>query len=472
MIRYILALLLVLPQFTFALGTLKNNKLSGIIFDQNSQTRLSGVNVFIPELEKGTLSQADGTYHLDDLPDGSFSIQFSYMGYETVIKTLTLKNSDCNLDINLVFTSVTTQEIVVSGGFPSAQHENSIKISVLPKHELDFLASPSMGEKLASIPGVDLISRSPGVSTPVIRGLSLNNLIFLNNGVRLENFQFSVDHPFLVSDQGIDHIEVIKGPASLLYGSDAMGGVINLIREKPAPSNTIKADISTEYHSVTNGFNKSIGVKGSSENLFWMLRINQQSHHDYKDGRGDYVPNTRFNSEGLQLGLGVIKNYGSFKIYYDYLRPKFGMTNGESIPLVTKGQMKNRYWYQNLTQHLISSRNRLFIGDFKLEMNAAYQFNQRRLNGNPESMPFRLVDMDLNTLTYDSRLYFPTSESTEFLIGIQGMHHFLTGRSNLRMAMPHMRNIIPGIQISVSMTIIHILEGRFSHLYGFLVRNR
>lgn len=422
MIRYILALLLILPQIALASVELKNNKLYGIVSDQKDLTRLAGVSIFIPELQKGTLSQADGSYQLDGLPDGSFNIQFSYMGYETIIKTLQLNDTDLKLDINLVFTSVTTQDIVVSGGFPSAQHENSIKISVLPKHELDFLASPSMGEKLASIPGVDLISRSPGVSTPVIRGLSLNNLIFLNNGVRLENFQFSADHPFLVSDQGIDHIEVIKGPASLLYGSDAMGGVINIVREKPAPSNTIKTDISTEYHSVTNGFNKSLGIKGTSENWFWMLRANQQSHHDYKDGKGNYVPNTRFNSEGLQLGLGVIKNYGSFKIYYDYLRPKFGMTIEESIPLVTKGQMKNRYWYQDLSQHLISSRNRLFIGDFKLEMNAAYQFNQRRLNGNPESASFRLVDMDLNTLTYDSRLYFPTSESTEFLIGIQGMH--------------------------------------------------
>jgi len=422
MIRYIWAVLFLLPQMALASSDLKINKLYGTVSDQNDLKGLAGVSIFIPELQKGTLSQADGSYQMDALPNGSFTVQFSYMGYETVIKKLQLKDSDLNLNVNLVFTSVTTQDVVVSGGFPSSQHENPIKISVMSKQEFDRLLTPSMGEKLAHIPGVDLISRSPGVSSPVIRGLSLNNLIFLNNGVRLENFQFSVDHPFLVNDQGVDHIEVIKGPASLLYGSDAMGGVINIVREKPAPANAIKADVSTEFYSVTEGFNRNIGVKGSRENWFWMLRANQQSHHDYKDGNGDYIPNTRFNSKGLQVGLGLIKNYGSFKIYYDYLRPKLGMTNEESIPLVRKGLLKNRFWYQDLSQHLIASRNRLFIGDFKLELNAAYQFNQRRLNGNPESTTFRLVDMDLNTLTYDSKLYFPTSEGTEFLVGIQGMH--------------------------------------------------
>jgi len=440
MIRYILAILLLLPQFTYGLGEVKNNKLSGTITDQDNGSPIPGVSVFIPELQKGTVSKNDGSYVLENLPNGRITLQFSFIGYESAIKNINIQNENTELNTSMSFTSVTTQDVVVSGGFPSSQHENSIKISVLPKQELELLATPSLGEKLASIPGVDVISRSPGVSTPVIRGLSLNNILFLNNGVRLENFQFSTDHPFLVNDQGADHIEVIKGPASLLYGSDAMGGVINMLHEKPAPTNTLKADISSQYHSVTQGIVTNVGVKASHKNWFWMMRANQQSHKDYKDGDGNYVPNTRFNSNGLQLGLGMIKDFGSFKIYYDYLRPKLGMTNGESVGLAETENRKNHYWYQNLTQHLISSRNRLFLGNYKLELNAAYQFNQRRLNGNPESETFRLVDMDLNTFTYDSKLYFPGSETSEFLVGIQGMH-----QSNTNHEAPN--RIIPNAQI-------------------------
>ncbi|PCH71513.1 MAG: hypothetical protein COC06_00860 [Bacteroidales bacterium] len=440
MIRYILAILLLLPQYTYALGEIKNNKLTGKITDSGNGMALPGVSIFIPELQKGTVSDTKGNYIMENLPNGKITIQFSFIGYESSINTIFTATENSELNISLAFTSVTTQDVVVSGGFPSSQHENAIKISVLSSKELEMLSTPSLGEKLASIPGVDVISRSPGVSTPVIRGLSLNNILFLNNGVRLENFQFSTDHPFLINEEGADHIEVIKGPASLLYGSDAMGGVINIVREKPAPANTFKADISSEYHSVTQGLMTTVGVKTSKKNWFWMLRANKQSHKDYKDGKGNYVPNTRFNSNGLQLGLGITKDLGSFKIYYDYLRPKLGMTNGKSIGLVDTDNRKNHYWYQNLTQHLISSRNHIFLGDFKLEINAAYQFNQRRLNGNPESDIFRLVDMDLNTLTYDTKLYFPSSETSEFLVGIQGMH-----QSNTNHEAPN--HIIPNAQI-------------------------
>lgn len=440
MIRYILAIILLLPQYTYGLGELKNNKLNGIITDQDNGIGLPGVSIFIPELQKGTVSDANGSYQLSNLPNSKITVQFSSIGYESSINTVSIVNENTVLNISLPFTSVTTQDVVVSGGFPSAQHENAVKISVLSNEELKMLSTPSLGEKLASIPGVDVISRSPGVSTPVIRGLSLNNILFLNNGVRLENFQFSTDHPFLINEEGADHIEVIKGPASLLYGSDAMGGVINIIREKPAPSNSLNANVSSEYHSVTQGFATNVGVKASQEDWFWILRVNQQSHKDYKDGKGDYVPNTRFNSNGLQLSLGLQKNFGSFKIYYDYLQPKLGMTNGESIDAVNTKNRKNNYWYQNISQHLISSKNKLFLGNYKIELNAAYQFNQRKLNGNPESTIFRLVDMDLNTFTYDSKLYFPSSKTNQFLIGIQGMH-----QSNTNHEAPN--HIIPNAQI-------------------------
>jgi iron complex outermembrane receptor protein len=454
--RYLLVMLLLLPVFAYSSVKLGNNTLSGTILDKEEGKPLPGVSIFIPELQKGTVSNADGSYEIAYLPTGKLTIQFSFVGYESVIKTINIESENNQLDVSLPFTSVTTQDVVVSGGFPSAQHENSIKISVLKKENLEQLVNPSLGEKLSSIPGVDVISRSPGVSTPVIRGLSLNNIIFLNNGVRLENFQYSTDHPFLANEQGADHIEVIKGPASLLYGSDAMGGVINILREKPAPANSLQADVSTEYHSVTRGYNHNIGVKGTSDNLFWMVRATQQSHKDYKDGKGGYVTNTRFNSQGLQLGLGLIKDFGSFKLYYDYLQPKLGMTNGESLEIVNGGKRKNHAWYQDLTQHLISSRNRLFIGNYKVELNAAYQFNNRQLKGNPASTFFKLVDMDLKTFTYDSKVYFPTGENTEFLIGLQGMH-----QSNENKGAPN--RIIPDAKID-DFSLFTLLKKEISNI--------
>jgi iron complex outermembrane recepter protein len=133
MIRYILAIVLLLPVYAYSNVELSNNKLTGSVLDLEEGTPIPGVSIFIPELQKGTISESDGSYELDHLPSGKLSIQFSFIGYESVIETITIKPEDNFLDIALSFTSVTTQDIVVSGGFPSAQHENSIKISVLSK---------------------------------------------------------------------------------------------------------------------------------------------------------------------------------------------------------------------------------------------------------------------------------------------------------------------------------------------------
>ena len=140
-----------------------------------------------------------------------------------------------------------------------------------------------------------MIAKGQGVSKPVIRGLSMNDVLVMNNGVRIENHQFSENHPLGIDDNDVERIEIIKGPASLLYGSDAIGGVINFIKEKPAPVGKILGGYRIQLHSNTLGMNNSIGLKGASKNLFGGFRFGNKTHADYLQGGGDYVPNSRFN---------------------------------------------------------------------------------------------------------------------------------------------------------------------------------
>ena len=130
MIRYILAIVLLLPQFSYALSETKNNKLTGKITDLVDGTAIPGVSIFIPELQQGTVSNTNGEYLIENLPNGKITIQFSFIGYESSINTIFTATENSELNISLAFTSVTTQDVVVSGGFPSSQHENTIKISL------------------------------------------------------------------------------------------------------------------------------------------------------------------------------------------------------------------------------------------------------------------------------------------------------------------------------------------------------
>jgi iron complex outermembrane recepter protein len=396
------------------------NQIKGKVTDKTNNKVLSFANVYLPEQNKGTLTNENGEFELSNLPKGGFKIQFSHIGYKTIIKTIAPDKSEMFLNIELEPAILQAEEVVVSGGRHSTQHENAMKIELIQSKEIASAGTPTFTEAIAKIPGVDMISKGTGVAKPVIRGLSMTNILMLNNGVKMENFQFSENHPFIIDEFGVGQIEIVKGPASLLYGSDAVGGVINVLKEKPAPVGKILGDFNTQYHSNTEGVVSNVGVKGSSEQLFWGIRAGVKSHTDYKDGNGDYVPNTRFNENSFKANIGINKTFGLFRLYYDYNQPKLGICVGNAVPLTTENGRENKIWYQDLTNHVISSRNSLFFGKYKVDLNAAYQMNNRRLQTDENMPAFEMVDMDLNTFSYEVKTYLLSTESSEYIIGLQG----------------------------------------------------
>ena len=217
------------------------NKITGIVTDQNNKP-LANASIFVPDLNKGTVSDKNGHYILQNLPKGKFKIQFSFLGFVSNIETAQLNDRDLTLNSKLKQTSIEAEEFVVSGAYHSTQHENAVKIDVLKLDPQTLKSTPNFSEMLTQVPGVDMISKGSGVSKPVIRGLSMNDILILNNDVRYENYQYSDHHPLGIDEFGIEDVEVIKGPASLLYGSDAIGGVINFIKERPAPVGSIVGD--------------------------------------------------------------------------------------------------------------------------------------------------------------------------------------------------------------------------------------
>ena len=404
------------------------NSVKGRVTDKANSKALPFANVYLPEQNKGTITEKNGEFLLTNIPKGELKIQFSYMGYKTVIRTIFTGNTETILNIEMEPAILQAEEVVVSGGTYSTQHENAIKIDLIKSRDIASIGTPTFTEALANVPGVDMIAKGTGVAKPVIRGLSMTNILMLNNGVKMENFQFSENHPFIIDEFGIDRIEIIKGPASLLYGSDAVGGVINVIKEKPAPTGQILGDYNIQYHTNTQGVVSNIGIKGSSENYFWGLRGGAKSHTDYRDGNGDHIPNTRFNEYSFKVNAGISKSFGLFRLYYDYNQPKLGMCVGDAVPLTTENGRKNKLWYQDLTNHTLSTRNTLFLGKYKLDLNAAYQMNNRRLQTDENKPSFEMVDMDLNTFSCEIKTYLPSTANSEYIVGLQGANK--TNRNN------------------------------------------
>ena len=279
--------------------------------------------------------------------------------------------------------------------------------------------TPNFPEVLTQVPGVDMISKGSGVSKPVIRGLSMNDILVLNNGVRFENYQYSSHHPLGIDEFGIEDVEIIKGPASLLYGSDAIGGVINFIKEKPAPVGTVVGDYNLQLFSNTLGMTNNFGLKGASKKFFGGIRAGQKTNADFLQGGGAFVPNSRFNEKSIKLNTGFTDRFGTFKLFYDFNNQKLGLVEDEAIEEITERGRENSIWYQEFNTHLLSSQNKVYMGKFKLDINSAYQNTELIHYG---EMDVYEIQMRLSTLTYEARLHLPSKENSEYILGFQGFN--------------------------------------------------
>ncbi len=402
------------------------NHVRGRVTDINNQP-LHGATIFLPELNKGTTSNQSGEYVINNIPGSKIKIQFSFVGFNTILKTIKISKGENVIDVALTIAIIETQQVVISGGYVSSQHENTVKIDVIKSKDIAISGTPNFMESLTRVPGVDMISKGQGVSKPVIRGLSMNDILVMYNGVRIENYQYSENHPLGIDDNDVERVEIIKGPASLLYGSDAIGGVLNFIKEKPAPTGNIIGDYRLQLHSNTLGINNSLSVKGTSKKLFGGFRFGNKSHADYLQGGGDFVPNSRFREMAFNANFGFTGKIGTSKVFYDNFKQKLGMTVPPVKLQITEQGRKNEIWYQDLDHQLLSFQNSLYLGKFKWEINAAYQSALRKLW---TTIDVPVVEMNLNTITYESKLYFPSRGNAEYGIGLQGMSQKNKNRNN------------------------------------------
>jgi len=380
---------------------------------------LEGALVVIPELNRSCTTDLNGQFLLQNLPARVMVVQVSYLGYANQLIRVDLSTTEIHLQVKLVPSPVEAEEIVVTGGQHSTQHDNAVKIEVLNLDDAHVQATPNFSEMLTRIPGVDMISKGSGVSKPVIRGLSMNDILILNNGVRFENYQYSSHHPLGIDEFGTERVEVIKGPASLLYGSDAMGGVLNFIKEKPASQNSLQGDYQLQLFSNSLGESSSLGLKAAGEHVFGGIRFSEKSHADYLQGGGDFLANSRFTEVSAKANVGFNSNRGSYRLFYDYNQQKLGLVEQEALDEISERGRACAIFYQHLQTHLLSSQNRLFLGKTKLDLNAAYQNTGLAHIG--EANAYEL-EMQLATLTYEAKLQLPSRGTSAYIVGFQGMN--------------------------------------------------
>lgn len=392
------------------------NKISGTIKDKENQP-IKGVSVFVPDLHKSSSTDENGNYNINNLPLGNIRIAFSVLGFGTQNKTITVQNGENKLDIILEATAFQMDEVIVATAFNKLQSQNVMKVEHESMKSLQQKGTSTLIEGLATIPGISQVSTGTSIGKPVIRGLSGNRVLVYSQGIRLENQQFGDEHGLGLNDAGVESVEIIKGPASLLYGSDALGGVLYFNPEKFAKTNTFQGDFSQKLFSNTLGSNTSLGLKTSSENWKYLVRGSYSMHSDYTIADGNRVTNTRYNEQDFKSGIGYSNSRFSSVLRYNFNKLDLGIPENGIAEQTTN--YNTAYPKQGVFNHLLSLNSTVFLKNSKLDIDLGYISNDR---SEFEDSNIAVLHMKLKTLNYDLKYHLPKVKNVASIIGIQGMH--------------------------------------------------
>ena len=410
------------------------NTLNGKVIDKTANTAIPYATIYLPELETGTTTNYNGEFSLN-LSKGTFKIVVSYVGYQTQSLTISIPRED-ELIIALSESVMEMEEVIISTPFHKLQSENVMKVEQKRIQELKASGAVNLAEGITSIAGVESVSTGNSIGKPVIRGLSSNRVLVYTQGIRLENQQYGDEHGLGINDAGLESVEVIKGPASLLYGSDALGGVLYLNPERFANMNASSADASINYFSNTKGYSTNAGYKASSNGFKFLFRGSLTEHSDY-DTKDYRVTNTRYREQDFKAGFGYQASNFKTEFRYNLNNSKLGLPEEIGIQSTNKAPLLP---YQNIDNHIFSSKSTLFFEKSSLDVTLGYIYNNRKEfeeehhhgeddhddEGDHEEDEHEeleaALNMKLKTFSYDIKYNFPKLGRFETIVGVQGMN--------------------------------------------------
>jgi len=427
-----------LPPVTKGTGTL-----TGIVTDKASGTTIPGATVSIPDLHTATSTNASGKYTLNHLPKGVYLVSVTFVGYAAYTQKVDLSTTT-TLNVTLSASSIEEAEVVITGVSRATElKRNPVPMVAIGKTYIDqHSASGNVIDEIANLPGISAVTTGPNISKPFIHGLGYNRVVTAVDGIRQEGQQWGDEHGIEVDQNAVDRVEVIKGPASLTYGSDAIGGVVNLISAPPVADGKILGSIQEIYGTNNGLFNESFKLQGNNNGLVWGTVISDKVAKDYENQHDGRVYATNFNEKDARVMVGLNKSWG-----YSYLNASAfddlqaipdgsrdpanraftkQITDADTTrPDVTQHDL-NTYALPVLHQHVqlyrIYDISNFIIGSGNLLVNLGYQYSHRREFTHPEDADVPGLNLQLTTWTYDFKYNFNIAKTWETTIGVNGQY--------------------------------------------------
>lgn len=375
----------------------------GIVVDANTSAPIAGVNIIGKDLY--AITSDNGAFVIKNVRAGNHRFEITHIGYthehfiveigEDDIEGLTiqLKESITNLD---------GVELLGKTERRKAQELSTITVGV-DEEFLNKNRENSLMQTLKKIPGVSTITIGSGQSKPVIRGLGFNRVSVVQNGIKHEAQQWGNDHGLEIDQYGIESIQIVKGPASLVYGSDAIAGVVDIQPSKVPLPNSFSGEVNLLGETNNDLIGISTGIEGRKQHWFYRGRLTYRDYADYK------VPTDRINYEnyifelhdnnlrntaGEEINTSFSVGYISDKIksetFFSNVNAKNGFfANAHGLEVRSSSidyDRSNRdvdLPFHRVNHFKVANNTTLYLDQHTLELDLGYQNNQRDENSEP-----------------------------------------------------------------------------------------
>ncbi len=293
--------------------------LVGRVTDTTGQP-IADARIVILEASRSARSDGDGRFLLTDVPDGTYGVSVAAIGFRPRVMRVTIRGQDTRLDVALTRTIVELAAIQTTATpLATTALESPQPLAVLQGDRLANAQAPSLGAVLEALPGMRNLSTGSGVGKPVIRGLTSNRVLVVENGQRIESQQWGDEHAPNVETASAERIEVIRGPASVLYGSDALGGVINVVQRELPDATDRPAFVSQwftgSFSSNGDAPDGSLLVEGARGAVGFRTTLTARTQDDIRTPSGT-LGNSGLDMHGGSAALGVRGGWGSLAATY------------------------------------------------------------------------------------------------------------------------------------------------------------
>lgn len=441
-------ILLLLTSITLMSQLHSQFNITGTVVDAATGEKIIGASVYLPDLRTGASTDTNGTFVIRHVPQGEFLADIRMLGYAS--QALTVKsvsdNSASDPDLNkvqLVKTPAEYHPVIVTGVSGSAERiYNPVPTALNTRDHILQHGGTNATAAISELPGISVISTGNAIAKPIIRGLGYNRVVVLRNNIRQEGQQWGDEHGVEIDEFEIDRAEVIKGPGSIMYGSDAMAGVVNFLTAQPVEEGKVKTELASSFHSNGLLFGNSLMNCGNSSGVNWMFRVSRKTAENYRTPVDGYVANTGFKEFNFSGNIGLNRKWGVSQISFSSFNQNVALPEGERdstgrfivlSALNDSTEAENAYdsdalkGYnfhlgiprQTVQHHRIVSSNNLYFGNSRIKFDVGVQQNIRREFADVLNPDDAELAMKLSTANVNAIYFMPEKNSFQLTTGVQ-----------------------------------------------------